>query len=194
MLLFVGRIQPLKGLDVADRRAGRARHSDAQLVVVGGPSGPDGEAEAAKALPLADELGVADRIRWVDAAAPPSARDLLPRRRRVCRAEPVGVVRPRRPRGRGLRHPGRGRGGRRSAHARRARRDRLPRRGARNPTGSLAPSTQLLADPATARAMSDAAATRARGLHVVHDRGAPAPPLRRPHRARSRSTAPPDDR
>jgi D-inositol-3-phosphate glycosyltransferase len=66
MLLFVGRIQPLKGLDVAIGSLAELPRRDAQLVVVGGPSGPDGEAEAAKALLLADELGVANRIRWVD--------------------------------------------------------------------------------------------------------------------------------
>jgi D-inositol-3-phosphate glycosyltransferase len=66
MLLFVGRIQPLKGLDVAIGALAELGRRDAQLVVVGGPSGPDGEREQAKALLLADELGVADRIRWID--------------------------------------------------------------------------------------------------------------------------------
>jgi D-inositol-3-phosphate glycosyltransferase len=66
MLLFVGRIQPLKGLDVAIGALAELERKRAQLVVVGGPSGPDGEAEAAKAFRLADELGVADRIRWID--------------------------------------------------------------------------------------------------------------------------------
>jgi D-inositol-3-phosphate glycosyltransferase len=66
MLLFVGRIQPLKGLDVAIGALGELERKHAQLVVVGGPSGPDGEAEAAKAARLADELGVADRIRWIE--------------------------------------------------------------------------------------------------------------------------------
>jgi D-inositol-3-phosphate glycosyltransferase len=66
MLLFVGRIQPLKGLDVAIGALSELRRRDARLVVVGGPSGPDGDTEAAKAMVLADELGVADRIRWID--------------------------------------------------------------------------------------------------------------------------------
>jgi D-inositol-3-phosphate glycosyltransferase len=73
MLLFVGRIQPLKGLDVAIGALAELRRRDSQLVVVGGPSGPDGHAEAAKAELLADELGVADRIRWV----PPQPHHLL---------------------------------------------------------------------------------------------------------------------
>jgi D-inositol-3-phosphate glycosyltransferase len=73
MLLFVGRIQPLKGLEVAIGALAELRRRDARLVVVGGPSGPDGHAEAAKAELLADELGVADRIRWV----PPQPHHLL---------------------------------------------------------------------------------------------------------------------
>jgi D-inositol-3-phosphate glycosyltransferase len=65
VLLFVGRIQPLKGLDVAIRALAELRRQDAVLVVVGGPSGIDGPTEAAKATLLADELGVTDRIHWV---------------------------------------------------------------------------------------------------------------------------------
>ena len=44
VLLFVGRIQPLKGLDVAVRALAELRrsHPDAVLVVVGGPSGAEG--------------------------------------------------------------------------------------------------------------------------------------------------------
>ena len=42
VLLFVGRIQPLKGLDVAVRALAALRRPDAALVVVGGASGADG--------------------------------------------------------------------------------------------------------------------------------------------------------
>lgn len=66
MLLFAGRIQPLKGLQVAVGALASLRRSDALLVVVGGPSGTEGEAELARARALADRLGVADRIRYVD--------------------------------------------------------------------------------------------------------------------------------
>jgi D-inositol-3-phosphate glycosyltransferase len=65
VLLFVGRIQPLKGLDVAVRALARLHHRDAVLVVVGGPSGPHGEAEIDRVRALADDLGVAGRVRWV---------------------------------------------------------------------------------------------------------------------------------
>lgn len=69
VLLFVGRVQPLKGLDVAIGALHRVRavRPDARLVIVGGPSGPDGAAEAARCRALAVELGVADALRWVPA-------------------------------------------------------------------------------------------------------------------------------
>ena len=66
VLLFVGRIQPLKGVDVAIAALAEVEHADAELLVVGGPSGPDGPIEAAKARLLAEELGVAHRVTWVD--------------------------------------------------------------------------------------------------------------------------------
>jgi D-inositol-3-phosphate glycosyltransferase len=65
VLLFVGRIQPLKGLDVAVRALAELRDERAMLVAVGGPSGLDGEVEEAKVRLLAEELGVEDRIRWI---------------------------------------------------------------------------------------------------------------------------------
>jgi D-inositol-3-phosphate glycosyltransferase len=61
----VGRIQPLKGLDVAIGALAGLNDPGASLVVVGGPSGPDGHAEAARARRLVDELGVAGRVRNV---------------------------------------------------------------------------------------------------------------------------------
>jgi D-inositol-3-phosphate glycosyltransferase len=73
VLLFVGRIQPLKGLDVAIGALAQLRREDAELVVVGGPSGADGPAELGRVLGLADRLGVRDRIRFV----PPQAHHLL---------------------------------------------------------------------------------------------------------------------
>src|SRR5205814_49824 len=44
LLLFVGRIQPLKGVDVAIRALAALEDSSSMLVVVGGPSGPSGPA------------------------------------------------------------------------------------------------------------------------------------------------------
>lgn len=63
VLLFAGRIQPLKGLPVAIRAA--ALVADAVLAVVGGPSGPDGEAEVRRAHELVARLGISDRVVFV---------------------------------------------------------------------------------------------------------------------------------
>jgi D-inositol-3-phosphate glycosyltransferase len=66
MLLFVGRIQPLKGADVAVAALAELRGVEgAFLVVVGGPSGPDGPGELAHLHRLAGELGLGDRVRFV---------------------------------------------------------------------------------------------------------------------------------
>lgn len=65
LLLFVGRIQPLKGIDLA-LECLAALSTPATLVVVGGPSGVDGAAEVGRLRELADRLGVADRVCWVD--------------------------------------------------------------------------------------------------------------------------------
>ncbi len=67
LLLFVGRIQPLKGLSVAvESLAGLVTdHPGAHLVVVGGPSGPQGETEVARVHDLVDALGLAERVTFV---------------------------------------------------------------------------------------------------------------------------------
>lgn len=60
VLLFVGRIQPLKGLDLAVQAL--AEIDDAVLWAIGGPSGADGPAELERVQKLAAELGVAERL------------------------------------------------------------------------------------------------------------------------------------
>jgi D-inositol-3-phosphate glycosyltransferase len=60
VLLFVGRIQPLKGLDLAVQAL--AEIDDAVLWAVGGPSGADGPDELERVLKLAADLGVSDRL------------------------------------------------------------------------------------------------------------------------------------
>jgi D-inositol-3-phosphate glycosyltransferase len=67
VVLFVGRIQPLKGLDVTveGMAAIVERHPDAILMVVGGPSGPRGQAEMTALRKRAVELGLAGNIRFV---------------------------------------------------------------------------------------------------------------------------------
>ena len=64
-LLFVGRIQPLKGLTVAVEALAALERDDARLVVVGGPSGPDGPAEMERVLQLVRDRGLEDRISMV---------------------------------------------------------------------------------------------------------------------------------
>jgi D-inositol-3-phosphate glycosyltransferase len=97
VLLFVGRIQPLKGLSVAISALAELSpaHPDAVLVVVGGPSGADGETEMAHAEALIARHGLADRVRFV----PPQPHHLLStyyRAADVCvvpsRSESFGLV------------------------------------------------------------------------------------------------------
>jgi D-inositol-3-phosphate glycosyltransferase len=66
VLLFVGRIQPLKGPDVAVRSLAALGRADAQLLIVGGASGADGENEMRRLRSLADDLGVTGQIRYVE--------------------------------------------------------------------------------------------------------------------------------
>lgn len=73
MLLFVGRIQPLKGPDVAIRALHALDRPDVQLVIVGGASGSDGDGEVARVHQLVDELGLHDRVRFV----PPQPHHIL---------------------------------------------------------------------------------------------------------------------
>lgn len=62
MLLFVGRIQPLKGLDVAVDALARLPRPDAELWVVGGASGAEGEAEVARVQARIAQHGLEDRV------------------------------------------------------------------------------------------------------------------------------------
>jgi D-inositol-3-phosphate glycosyltransferase len=69
VLLVVGRIQPLKGIDLAIRTLAALDHPRAHLVVVGGPSGADGHAELGRLRALAHELGLGERVRFEPARA-----------------------------------------------------------------------------------------------------------------------------
>jgi D-inositol-3-phosphate glycosyltransferase len=64
LVLFAGRIQPLKGLDVAVRAFGEVAGSrpGARMLVVGGASGERGPGEMAAILDLVAELDLADRV------------------------------------------------------------------------------------------------------------------------------------
>lgn len=63
-VLFVGRIQPLKGVAVAAEAFGRMQNKDAQLVIVGGPSGREGDEELARVKEAIAAYGFEDRVRF----------------------------------------------------------------------------------------------------------------------------------
>jgi D-inositol-3-phosphate glycosyltransferase len=65
VMLFVGRLQPLKGVSIAVEALARLRRRDTRLLVVGGPSGADGADEAVRIHKLVADLGLADRVRFV---------------------------------------------------------------------------------------------------------------------------------
>ncbi|NNK91550.1 MAG: glycosyltransferase [Acidimicrobiia bacterium] len=63
VLLYAGRIQALKGIDVAIEATARLR--DVDLLIVGGPSGPRGSDEVAGLRSFAEALDVADRVHFL---------------------------------------------------------------------------------------------------------------------------------
>ncbi|HEV3496054.1 MAG TPA: glycosyltransferase, partial [Actinomycetes bacterium] len=65
VVLFVGRIQPLKGADVAVRALAALPHRHATLLLVGGPSGQEGKAELTRLHTLVAELGLTGRVRFM---------------------------------------------------------------------------------------------------------------------------------
>ena len=65
VLLFVGRIQPLKRPLVAVETLARLERSDARLLVVGGPSGVEGELEYRRLQDRIQSLGLGDQVTLV---------------------------------------------------------------------------------------------------------------------------------
>jgi D-inositol-3-phosphate glycosyltransferase len=95
LLLFVGRIQPLKGVDVAVKALARVERADARLWIVGGGSGQAGGAEVDRIRGLIRQLGLFGRVRFI----PPQPHHLLStyyRAADVClvpsRSESFGLV------------------------------------------------------------------------------------------------------
>jgi D-inositol-3-phosphate glycosyltransferase len=97
LLLFVGRIQPLKCADVAIETLAELEGSGEpyRLVIVGGPSGPHGEKALQGLHDVADARGVRDQVHFVD----PQPHELLSsyyRAADVCivpsRSESFGLV------------------------------------------------------------------------------------------------------
>jgi D-inositol-3-phosphate glycosyltransferase len=69
LLLFVGRIQPLKCADAAVETLAELQATGREpyrLVVVGGPSGPHGEKSLQGLCDLADAYGVRDHVHFID--------------------------------------------------------------------------------------------------------------------------------
>ncbi len=64
VMVFAGRIQPLKGLDLAIETLSEAS-CDAHLFVVGGASGPDGADHELAARSRAEALGLSERVTFV---------------------------------------------------------------------------------------------------------------------------------
>lgn len=94
LLLFVGRLQPLKRAEVAIR-ALEAVGDDARLVIVGGPSGPQADLYRARLEAEVDDANVGHRVSFVD----PQPHELLStfyRAADVClvpsRSESFGLV------------------------------------------------------------------------------------------------------
>jgi D-inositol-3-phosphate glycosyltransferase len=98
LLLFVGRIQPLKGADIAVgalHELVAQGYRDARLLIVGGPSGGAGEEEVAGLHALVSDLGLVDQVDFL----PPQRHELLStfyRAADVClvpsRSESFGLV------------------------------------------------------------------------------------------------------
>ena len=69
VLLFVGRIQPLKGADVAVRALAALGRKKATLLIVGGASGTEGEKEIAHVHSLIQEFELESQVRFVEPQA-----------------------------------------------------------------------------------------------------------------------------
>jgi D-inositol-3-phosphate glycosyltransferase len=73
VLLFVGRLQPLKAAGTAIRALGnlidwgRLDRAKTKLLIVGGPSGTSGDSELAELHHLTDELGIAGSVDFIPA-------------------------------------------------------------------------------------------------------------------------------
>ena len=66
VLLFVGRIQPLKGADVAVKSLAALNRPDAKLLIVGGASGAEGDAELANVHSVIQQHGLENQVRFVE--------------------------------------------------------------------------------------------------------------------------------
>lgn len=95
IVLYAGRIQPLKGVDVALEAVALLTQEiqDLRFCVVGGPSGRSGTRELARLRRRAGELGLEETVYFHPPRAPPGAGRLLPGGRRVGAAVPKRILR-----------------------------------------------------------------------------------------------------
>ena len=77
LVLYVGRIQPLKGLDLGIEAFAEVTGSlpSAQMLIVGGPSGDLGEAEVAMLRSMVAEAGLSDRVTFAGTLSHSSVAD-----------------------------------------------------------------------------------------------------------------------
>ncbi len=66
LVLFVGRIQPLKGLDIAVEALSLLSDPTSTLMIVGGASGQEGDTEVKRILDLIDARGLRERVIFVE--------------------------------------------------------------------------------------------------------------------------------
>lgn len=66
VVLFVGRVQPLKGLDVAISALAELDRPDVTFVVVGGASGLEGERHFAECRALVEKFGLERQVRFTE--------------------------------------------------------------------------------------------------------------------------------
>ncbi|MGI9596705.1 MAG: glycosyltransferase [Acidimicrobiales bacterium] len=67
LLVFIGRIQPLKGVDIAVEALAKVARKDARLWIVGGASGKGGGGEVDRVRGLIDDLDLTDRVDFIPA-------------------------------------------------------------------------------------------------------------------------------
>lgn len=73
VMLFVGRLQPLKAADIAVEALGhlvdwgRLGLDDVRLLIVGGSSGQSGEGETARLAKMVEDLGLAEAVQFIPA-------------------------------------------------------------------------------------------------------------------------------
>ena len=181
LVVFVGRIQPLKGPDVAIQALAdlqRRGHPDARLIIIGGASGQGGGDETQRAHDLVDELDLHDDVLFV----PPQPHHVLSSYYRAAdivvvpsRSESFGLV--------ALEAAACGTpvvasavGGLLSLVDDRRTGRLIP---GRNPSDYGAAMAEILDDPELRAAMSRAARERAVVVHVACSRSASAASLRR---------------